>query len=202
MKTCRSSPQHEAHPSGNGLWGSSPGPSACGADVMPLHHVPLSIAFVLCTCSQQNAAWQRDVLAARVQHATGPNIPHPCCIPVNMVLRVHLYQQPTYMPPMTATGDRPMSGLHYVAPGNRLQLGCGEARFIAHGVCLAGTFPFFPARRPAAIVHLGAVSASSYLPTDTKLGQDGPLIIFLEATWYALHIPIQVSLPEWPRGWT
>ena len=128
-------------------WGLSPGPSACGADVMPLHHVPLSIAFVLGTCSQQNAAWQRDVLAARVQHATGPNIPHPCCIPVNMVLRVHLYQQPTYMPPMAAIGDRPMSGLHYVAPGNRLQLGCGEARFIAHGVCWAGTFPFFPARR-------------------------------------------------------
>ena len=114
---------------------------------MPLDHVPLTIAFVLGTCSQQNTAWQRDVLAARVQHATGPNIPHPCCIPVNMVLRVHLYQQPTYMPPMTATGDRPMSGLHYVAPGNRLQLGCGEARFIAHGVCWAGTFPFFPARR-------------------------------------------------------
>ena len=114
---------------------------------MPLHHVPLSIAFVLGTCSQQNAAWQRDVLAARVQHATGPNIPHPCCIPVNMVLRLHLYQQPTYMPPMTATGDRPMSGLHYVAPGNRLQLGCGEARFIAHGVNLAGTYPVFPTTR-------------------------------------------------------
>ena len=54
-------------------WGLNPGPSACGADVIPLHHVPLDMLIPLCQIRGPAAA--ATATETLLQRATAPR-PH------------------------------------------------------------------------------------------------------------------------------